>query len=69
MECLRVKEEWFIITETYMKVNGMKEKEMGMEFWQKEMAITLRAIGWMIKEKVKALISIVIKTNFSLVNG
>ena len=52
-----------------MKVNGMKVKETDMVFLPKEMVIILKDIGLMIKEKVRAHISIVTRTNFSLANG
>ena len=52
-----------------MKANGMKERETGTEFLQSEMEITLKVIGSMINEKVKALTTLVRKTNFLLENG
>ncbi len=32
VESLKEKEEWFMLMKTFMKVNGMKVKEMAMEF-------------------------------------
>ena len=54
---------------TFMKVNGMKVKEMGMESSQRGMEIILRVIGSMIKEKDKAVTIIMIKINYLLENG
>jgi len=52
-----------------MKVNGMKVKETDMVFLPKEMVTILKGIGLMIKEKVRAHISIATRTNFLLENG
>lgn len=54
---------------TFMKASGMKENEMGMESSQNETEITLKVIGLMISEKVKDLIILARRTNFSLENG
>lgn len=68
-EILREKEEWFMQMRTSMKDSGMKEKETGMEFLLNEMVITLKVIGWMIKEKVKVHIILARKISCLLVNG
>jgi len=52
-----------------MKANGMREKEMDMVFSQRETVIISKAIGLMISEKVKDLISTAIRISFSLENG
>lgn len=47
-----------------MRGNGMKVKETGMAYLQKEMVIILKDTGLMIREKVKDPTSIVTKINF-----
>lgn len=54
---------------TSMKASGMKAKEMGMEFSQKETEITLKVIGLMIREKDKDHTTSARRISCSLENG
>ena len=54
---------------TSTKDSGMRAKEMDTEYSPSEMVITLKVTGLMISGKVKAVISITIRTSFSLENG
>jgi hypothetical protein len=55
--------------EIFMKDNGMRVREMVMEFLQRETVTILKDIGLMIKEKVRARTSIVTRINFLLESG
>ncbi len=63
------REEWFMLMKTFMKANGMRERETDMEFWLKEMEIILKVTGLTTWERVKAVTITMIKINYSLVNG
>lgn len=62
--CLRAKAEWYTQMRIYTKVNGMKEKGMDMEYLLKEMETTLKAIGSMTWERVKAVTTIMTRINY-----
>jgi len=66
---LKEKGELFMRMKTFMRGNGMKAKEMGTGFLQRETVIISKAIGSMIKEKAREATTSVKRINYLLVNG
>jgi hypothetical protein len=66
---LKAKGELFMRMKTSMRDNGMKAKEMGTGFLQRETVIILKVIGSMIKEKVREATTSAKRINYLLVNG
>jgi len=68
-ECLKERAVWFTLMKIFMRVNGMRVNAKDTVSLQKEMATILKVTGLMIWEKVRAVISITIRTSFSLESG